>query len=542
MIFGAKTLYSANANIDALFENGDLGDRTGAISLVQKEGRKTINSGKIFFRKNFIYAVEIDNLDIPIGKRVATGGLVDYQELQEVCRTAESFSSQRVVDLLLERQLISEKQLNIYIKEHFLGLMEEILSWDNCEGTWIPEVSTKNFVMPYVPIQKIRSIIDNRKKYRNGFTKSVQGFFAKEEIRNLTFVAVKKDVEDLNAEFSAVFNLATGEYTVDKIAEETGLNIFNTLQVVVSLWQEGHLDIQLGGIKLPYASLIKKVNAEQEKPKEDYKEEIIPLETPVEEAVVSEESEDNHDEEIILHGENNHAVDYTLPNSTVDVSAEKDETVVENGDSSISEDPANYADDEFLQAVDSPERQEDVQEDEEYLVLLEETPSHEKKELFADDETPYDENYDSLTENEKSDTGDYEFEEAMAEPAEYPASEPAREVEMADESVESEELNELDIKESMSTPNKTLRAGKLQELTLKLTSLQGNVEELEERAVSSEAAWREAQENVTRLENELSQARELSDALKEAHDNIANDYDTACNEVSELLASFQIGG
>ncbi|MBC9704591.1 MAG: hypothetical protein H9W81_06375 [Enterococcus sp.] len=518
MIFGAKTLYSANTNIDALFENGDLGDRTGAISLVQKEGRKTINSGKIYFRKNFVYAVEIDEHPIPIAKRVATGGLVDYDELNEICRVAGSYSSQRVVDLLLERQLISEKQLNIYIKEHFLGLMEEILSWENCEGTWIPDVSTKNFVMPYVPIHKIRSIIDNRKKYRNGFTKSVQSFFVKEEIPNLTFVVTKKSSEGLNNEFAAVLGFATGENTVAQIAEKTGLNTFNTLQAIVGLWQDGNIDIQLGGIKLPYASLIKKVNtdSEQEQPKEEYKEETISIdETPapaIEEPVI----EENHDEEIILQKGGIENTDYTLPNSTADMIEEVTEPVT-------SED--TFENDEAT--------------DDDYLITEEDETPQELLDIIHEAEITLHPQANYSTEDKVFSPVQEDLtvaEDFTAEPAEDNYEmEPAREV--AEEFVPTESTS----KENMPT-NTTLRSSKLQELTARLTELQGNVAHLEESVVSAETSWNEAETDVTRLEEELSKARERRDSLKEAHDNIAVEYEIACNEVTKLIASFQIGG
>lgn len=528
MIFGAKTLYSANTNIDALFENGDLGDRTGAISLVQKEGRKTINSGKIYFRKNFVYAVEIDNHPIPIGKRVATGGLVDYNELNEVCQTAGSPNSQKVVDLLLERQLISEKQLNIYIKEHFLGLMEEILSWDNCEGTWIPEVSTKNFVMPYVPIHKIRSIIDNRKKYRNGFTKSVQSFFDKKEVPNLTFVATNKNPQELNSEFGAVFGFATGEYTVAQIAEQTGLDVFNALQAVVWLWQEDFLNVQLGGIKIPYASLIKKVNTEEEKPQEEYKEEIIPLDSPAPVVEEAEEAEENHDEEIILRAETAESIDYTLPNSTTDMVTENEPVADEPVSSEDRADDENHYEEEYLESPVT-DAQPAVSDDDDYLLVEDEIVEDEVAEEPETLETP--------------EMEDVLFMEPAVEGTEEFETEPAREVLMAEKSAEAaEELTEPEAKEIMPTPNKTLRAGKIQELALRLTELQSHVAELEENSVSVEAAWEEAETRVSHLEEELLKARERAETMKEARDNIASDYETACNEVSELLTSFQIGG
>lgn len=530
MIFGAKTLYNANTNIDALFENGDLGSRTGAISLVQKDGRKTVNSGKIYFRKDFIYAVEIDNHPVPIAKRVATGGMVDYDEIKEICRVAESSTSQKVVDLLLERQLISEKKINIYIKEHFLGLMEDILSWENCEGTWIPEVSTKNFVMPYVPLHKVRSIIENRRKYRNGFTKSVQSFFDKKEIPNLVFASTKNNAVDLNDEFRVVLGFATGEHTVAEISENTGLDEFNTLQAVVGLWQEGLLDIQLGGIKLPYASLIKRVNSENEKPAEQYSEEIISLDPQPAESDEQETAEENHDEEIILRADNGTSDDYTLPNSTAE-KVEEDELIEDNEPEVIESDEALEGDEYLMSPSESG--QPAIDEDEDYL-LMEETEPSETFELKNEGEVtvPSEEVYEEGTENTEVEPA---REEVMAEDTEEEV--------MAEEPSE-ETLTEPETKEIMSTPthNSPLRANKIQELTVRLTELQSEVAKFEERAEVSDTALEEATAEVGRLDSELAEARKRVETLKAEQQSVAYYHAKACKDVSELLSSFQIGG
>lgn len=515
MIFGAKPLFSANKNIDAIFSDNESGSRTGAIILNQKEGRKTVKSGRIYFRKNLVYAVEIDTLPIPIGKRVATGGLVDYDELKEICGIAGGYANQKVVDLLLERQLISTKVINVYIKEHFLSLMEEILSWDNCEGHWVEDETTKNFIMPYVEINKIRAILENRRKYRNGFKKSVQGFFSKEEIDQLTFVASKQDPADLNNEFIAVLGYANGEYTVAQIAEQTGITEFNTLQAVISLWQENFLHIQLGGIKLPFASLIKRVNEDKEKPVEaPYKEEIIPLEEPsTEEQEAPQEepvAEEDHDEEIILQGTGEETGDYTLPNVTAG-----------------EEQPEESGDEHYHILVDDEETPAEPDNSDVPLILIDEEEEEEEE--------------DTVPEPVIADADDVEHSDAILSEEDEPS---AREVSKAgseDVSVAEPVTPTEEETPIVNTPNKTARASKLQDFTQSLTALQGSVAELETQLDVSDGEYDQVAETVRGLEEQLAAARERQQTIKDERDKIAAEYEKACNEVASLVSSFQMG-
>lgn len=255
MIFGAKNLFSTNEILDSLLDSGEVKGLNGAVSIVCKEGRKTVQTGKIFLRNEYIYAVQIDGKNIPIAKRVETGRLVASEDLQDVIRRAGSEYNPRVVDLLLEGQLISEKPVRTYVKDHFIETLGEILSWKNCIGEWQPNTTTSDFVMPFVSLDKMRELFEKRSTLRNDFAVSVQKFFRESEIPNITFKSNVKDTSKYSPEIQSILRMSNTMLTIDEMVEKTGLTNFSIFQTLVSLWKQGLVDLKLGGINLPFDAL-----------------------------------------------------------------------------------------------------------------------------------------------------------------------------------------------------------------------------------------------------------------------------------------------
>lgn len=254
-MFRNKNLATSNQIIDSLVESKQLEKREGAIVLHRKAGRKTISTGTIFLRDSFIYAVHIDTMETPIARRVATAGIVDKEDLENVLRTAGSKESNpQIVHLLLERQLISNKVIDGFVKEHFIAQIAEILSWDSVLGEWHPNSSTKAFVMPYVSFTKIREVIAKRMALRHEFDHLTARFFRSDEVPALTFTLTQKNIGDKSKEMIAVSKFCNNQSNISDIAKATGLTEYNVFQLILVLWKEGLLTIHLGGIQVPYSS------------------------------------------------------------------------------------------------------------------------------------------------------------------------------------------------------------------------------------------------------------------------------------------------
>lgn len=254
-MFRNKNLATANQIVDSLLDSGQLEKREGAIVLHRKAGRKTIATGTIYLRDSFIYAVHIDTMETPIARRVATAGVVDKEDLENVLRSAGSKETNpQIVHLLLERQLISNKVIDGFVKEHFIAQITELLTWDNVLGEWHPNVATKAFVMPYVSFSKIREVIAKRLTLRHEFEHLTARFFRSEEIPALTFTLTRKDIGDKSKEIIAVSKFCNNQATISDISKATGLTEYNVFQIILVLWKEGLLTIHLGGIQVPYTS------------------------------------------------------------------------------------------------------------------------------------------------------------------------------------------------------------------------------------------------------------------------------------------------
>lgn len=254
-MFRNKNLATANQIIDSLLESGQLEKREGAIVLHRKAGRKTIATGTIYLRDSFIYAVHIDTMETPIARRVATAGIVDKEDLENVLRAAGSKETNpQIVHLLLERQLISNKVLDGFVKEHFIAQITELLTWDSVLGEWHPNSSTNAFVMPYVSFTKIREVIAKRLTLRHEFDHLTARFFRSDEVPSLTFTLTQKNIGDKTKEIVAVSKFCNNQSTISDIAKATGLTEYNVFQIILVLWKEGLLTIHLGGIQVPYSS------------------------------------------------------------------------------------------------------------------------------------------------------------------------------------------------------------------------------------------------------------------------------------------------
>lgn len=557
MIFGAKNLYTTNEILDSLLKTGDIKDATGAVSITKKDGRKTVASGKIFFRNELIYAVEIANHEIPIGKRVESGGLVDQDDLDGIFRRLGSKTSPQIVDQLLVSQLISEKNINNYVKEHFIETLSEILSWDNSTGEWHPNVTTKDFVMPYVALDKIRAILANRASFRKEFAIAVRSFFKDDEIAHLTFVSNIKDASDYPAEIRAILRRADGEFTVDSIARDTGISHFAVFQSVISLWKKNLLTIRLGGIDLPFASLQEAIHptpVEEIKPAEDSlvplasesdpnaEPEVDPEEESIKSAVAVTENfvNNTHDyaddvsEDEESSGETDSEEEPEVVSEEFVESESKDEIVnddtLEISDSSA-EDVASDASDDFIVLTDEEVEENPVDDSDDFITLedgAEEEPLPDFIEDAAEEqeEAPIELHFGNLPKPYSPPV------EVFTEP------EPQKEAPLPIPS------NVNDANQTIASFTSQLNAlqGELSAIATTITAAKTKLDEHEDNVSSAEAKVQEAKRELEKAENNLLTVKAGNEGL---HTEVANSeakYAETVKQIESLIQSFKFSG
>lgn len=256
-MFRNKNLATSKQIIDSLLESGQIKKREGSIVFSKKEGRKTTAVGKLYLRDELIYAASISTKDTPIGKRVATGGLVPMDDLQAIIRsTKNNPSSPEIVDLLLSNHLINEKALLLYVKEQAIDQISEIFSWGNVLGEWHPMTTTKEFMIPYVSFQKMRELLEKQESLHNEFAHLTEKFFRKEEIALLTFTLTQSELGEVSNETKIVSSFCDNKHTISAISEKTGLTEYKVFQTLMLLWKNNLAVLHLSAIQVPFSSVI----------------------------------------------------------------------------------------------------------------------------------------------------------------------------------------------------------------------------------------------------------------------------------------------
>lgn len=541
MIFGTKNLYTSNEILDALLKGGEIKNSTGAVSIVRKDGRKTVATGKIYFRNELIYAVEVSNKPVPIGLRVRTGGLVDTDDLNRIIHRNGGDTSPRIVNDLLVGQLITEKNLNGYVKEHFIEGLGEILSWDSAIGEWHPNTKTDNFVMPYVALEKIRMILNNRASFRKEFAVAVRTFFRESEIDSLTFSTNLRSFPDFAPEVKAILECADGKSTVADIAAKTGITEFTVFQTIISFWKKGTVSIRLGGIDLPFASVQEAARAAKEQPLEKEwvpKEVVVPI-SPVEE-IPEPESESADETPVeptrILSNNDESSEEFELGDESDTESSEnpdEDETEFITGANAVIKE-ADDGTDDYL-TVDDEQDEELTEEDDEYL-----DEGNNEHESVAVAENESDNAGVELSDETSDVTWDEEEQDELSE---------ADSLENISEIPALRELAETYHHHEEETLSETTSTFKPKTANLKLAEFTAELNRLQSEIAEHESVLEKSAAEVDAKESKLKEAQAVLDAAQRDYDESVAEknqaetsYEEACGNVDALVQSFKFSG
>lgn len=249
-IFGSKTpLHSARRILDTIMASGQTANIDGAVIIEHKTNRnKTIDVGMIYCRSGHIYAVHVESKPIPIGRRVITGNQVKRSDIDRIiqqCRGNDTDPD--IVRRLLLDHLITETTLDSYVKEHFLENISEILSWETCTGEWQPHSATKDFTMPNISYEQLKSLVHSRsERYRN-FLKELAPYFRADEIDHVAPKSLGKDPSNLHVDvekqedIKKLLELSDGTRNIADIADITGMGYQSVTHTFHALWQEDYV-------------------------------------------------------------------------------------------------------------------------------------------------------------------------------------------------------------------------------------------------------------------------------------------------------------
>lgn len=348
-LFGKQNLHTAQDIMDTILTTGQIKEKEGAVEIQRKEGRKVIQSGILYFRKELVYAAHVDEMPVPIYRRLVTGKkIADPTELSAILRNVGGDeSSPDIVRRVLVNHLLSEKTLDAYVKEHFLDHVAEILSWETCVGTWMDGVTTKDFTMPNVSFRQLKAIVAKRNSRYRELVEETSRFFAEEELLQVTPVSTTRNLGSMQPEVKSILSLSAGTNTIVDIAQETGLGRGSTFQMVQALWRNGNLSLRLGEITVAYKDVL-----EANKP--DVHDDAPILETPVIELEVPADELENQIHESPLK---------ETPRD-VPVESEQEDNFMESALEDTEDNDAKAAEgslDAFIEQVDIDEPEEEVE-------------------------------------------------------------------------------------------------------------------------------------------------------------------------------------
>lgn len=494
------SLASANDIIDSLLESSEIMSGTGAVIITQKNGRKTTNTGAIYLRDGLIYAADIAGHTVPIGKRIETGALVRADDLEEVFnKVGGDTTSPRIVDYLLQNHMIGEKILSSYVKEHFIEILGKIMSWNDALGEWHPNSVTKDFVMPFVTFDRIREILAHRKHVYGEFLRLTEKFIRPEELPELTFALLKAPAPGQSPTTMKIVSLCDSKNTIDDIANATGVTFYNVFQTIIGLWRDGLIVLNIGGIRLPYTSVLAEPEPEPVTPVIELTNPPIPVYEEVAERPVAAEDESVvADDDTLDEAEQN---DDEPEKSSVEASGDLTDAASDGGD-------------------DGPQHDKNV-------IFVDPQDNENLSRLLADFAEKTGQSFHQFSFQDQNLANDNAV---NGEPVLYNPLDVAKDA----PSVTADPISKASV-----LPKDILeRRNKVEQINNKLTRLETNLANCEKELKENQLTVDALEERKTWLENELGEvAEDYRRATAEA-DNIKKSYESIRKEVEDTINSF----
>jgi hypothetical protein len=241
------TLKMADA-LERAFSSQEVLKGTGSLSFVRSDRR---GSATIYLTKGKVEAIEASGYASHLLQRVTSLQLLSPENHERVItRFAKQPNSLLVANFMRELMMIEESELIKLIKEHFLGALDEILTWEISNFTWKTESAQLDLTMPLVSPDNLLKVGLQRQRYlqetADGYGVSVA------QLSELTFRQVAELEEpsedetepDINQQtMRLILSVGTGEYNILDLQSRFGLPVFKGTQLLKLLWQARTVDL-----------------------------------------------------------------------------------------------------------------------------------------------------------------------------------------------------------------------------------------------------------------------------------------------------------
>lgn len=227
-----------------LYSSGKCPTGVGAIEIVSRSSRI---AARIYVKNHHVVGLEISNFPLEIIRRIITS-----EHISDVHRDfllehfADNLADGRIVDYVVENQMIPMSVLVVYIKDLFLGACDYIGSIPMAEISWRPNVEYKKVPIPEVELDRLWTVVNNRK---NEYKRMADVFTVGEhQVRDLYFKRKGDiDMEDITQLSVNILSLASGEWSILDFARQFGLSLYLSTREIQKMWTEGYLDIIYDG-------------------------------------------------------------------------------------------------------------------------------------------------------------------------------------------------------------------------------------------------------------------------------------------------------
>lgn len=227
-----------------LYSSGKCPTGVGAIEIVSRSSRI---AARIYVKNHNVVGLEISNFPLEIIRRIITSEHISDAHRDFLLEHfADNLADGRIVDYVVENQMIPMSVLVVYIKDLFLGACDYIASIPMAEINWRPNVEYKKVPIPEVDLDRLWTVVKNRK---NEYNRMADVFTVGEhQVRDLYFKRKGEiDMDDVNQLSVNILSLASGEWSILDFARQFGLSLYLSTREIQKMWMEGHLDIIYDG-------------------------------------------------------------------------------------------------------------------------------------------------------------------------------------------------------------------------------------------------------------------------------------------------------
>lgn len=230
----------------------------GAIEIVSRSSRI---AARIYINNRKVYGVDISNFPLEVIRRIITSEHISDANRHNLLNVfKDNLSDARIVDYVLENQMIPPSVLLVYLKDIFLGACDYIASIPKAEITWRPSVTPKSTPVPEVDLDKLWNVVTKR---QTEFQRMASIFTVDEsQVRNLKFKRIENADTQISQLIANIYSLATGEWTILDFARQFGISLFLATREIQHLWANNKLNVIYDNeFKLTPPKILAEVNA-----------------------------------------------------------------------------------------------------------------------------------------------------------------------------------------------------------------------------------------------------------------------------------------